>query len=165
MTPQIVTRDEFIVVGIRTLLEKGASTTGRLWKDEFLPRHSEIRGGAPGEKYYCVFSALPAGSGGERYEYVAGVVADLESIPEGMVGWILPDGDYAELEATGLTGIGKACGEIIDGWLPESGYHIVQSPMFAYTAHPQPDSTEAVWRVNVPVATSEELEKLKQWGI
>ncbi len=164
MTPQIVARDEFIVVGIRTLLEKAAATTGSLWKDEFLPRRCEVKGCGP-QQYYAVFSALPGAGRGERYEYVAGVVSDLESIPEGMVGWILPDGDYAELEAAGLTGIGKACGEIIEGWLPESGYHIVQSPMFAYTTHPHPDSPEAVWKVNVPVATSEELETLKKWEV
>ncbi len=110
-------------------------------------------------------TVLPGSESGGRYEYVAGVVSDLESIPEGMVGWMLPDGEYAEAEATGLEGIGKACREIIDGWLPASGYRLVQSPMFASTAHPHPDSPEAVWRVNIPVVTVEELEKLKQWEI
>ena len=164
MTPQIVARDEFIVVGLRALLEKTALTTGTLWKDGFLPRHREIKGRGP-ERYYGVFSALPDGSHPERYEYVAGVESDLEHIPEGMVGWIIPDGEYAEVEAVGLTGIGDACRDILGGWMPGSGYHIVQSPMFAYTTDPHPDSPEAVWKVNVPVATSEELEKLKKWEI
>lgn len=163
MTPGIVLRDEFIVVGIRTVLEMSAQSTGTLWKDDFLPRHNEITGAE--KTYYGVFNTLPDDQKGGRYEYVAGVVSDLENIPVGMVGWVIPEASYAEAEATGLTGINQVCRDLITGWLPDSGYQMVSSPMFAYTTHPHPDSPDAVWKVNIPVATPEELEKLKKWDI
>ena len=161
MTPEIVARDEFIVVGIRTVLEMGAQGTGSFWKDGFLPRHSELEGAD--HCYYGVFNVLPDDSKGGRYEYVAGVVSSLENIPVGMVGWVIPEGNYAEAEATGLTGINQVCRDVIAEWLPDSGYKMVASPMFAYTRDPQPDSPEAVWKVNIPVETPEVLEQLKKW--
>ena len=163
MTPEIIARDEFIVVGIRTVLDIHAETTGALWKNDFLPRHGEI--GNADAIYYGVFDSLPGGEKGGRCEYVAGVVSDLEHIPTGMVGWVIPGGSYAEAEATGLTGIVRACRELIADRLPDSGYQMLASPMVAYTTHPQPDSPEAVWKINIPVATPEELEKMRKWDI
>ena len=163
MTPEIIARDEFIVVGIRTVLEMGAQSTGTLWKDDFLPRHNEIKNAD--KTYYGVFNTLPDGEKDGRYEYVAGVVSDLENIPVGMVGWVIPEGSYAEAEATGLLGIGQTCRDLITEWLPDSGYQMVASPMFAYTTHKHPDSPDAVWKVNIPVATPEEIEKMKSWNI
>ena len=164
MSPEIVDRDEFIVVGIRTVLEMGAQTTGTLWKDRLLPRHNEIKGA--NRRYYGVFNSLPE-DGGEagRYEYVAGVVGSLEDIPVGMVGWIIPEGRYAESEAIGLAGINMVCRGIIAEWLPDSGYRMVASPMFAYTDSPHPDSPDAVWKVNIPIETPEELDRLKKWHV
>jgi predicted transcriptional regulator YdeE len=163
MTPAIIVRDEFIVVGIRAVLETDAHTTGTLWKDGFLPRHSEIANSL--QVYYGVFNTLPGDEQSGRYEYVAGVASDLENIPVGMVGWVIPGGSYAEAEATGLPGIGQVCRELIANWLPNSGYKKVASPMFAHTTHRQPDSPEAVWKINIPVATPEELEKMDKWNI
>ena len=161
MTPEIIDRDEFIVVGIRTVLDTGAQTTGTLWKERFLPRHNEIKNAE--HVYYGVFNALPDDQKGGRFEYVAGVSGTLEDIPVGMVGWVIPAGRYAEAQATGLTGIGRICRELITEWLPDSDYKMVASPMFAYTSDKHPDSNDAVWKVNIPVETPEELEKLQKW--
>lgn len=163
MSPEITDRDEFIVVGVRTVMEMGAQTTGTLWKDQFLPRHNEIKGAD--RCYYGVFNSLPDDEKSGRYEYVAGVVASLEDIPVGMVGWVIPEGRYAESEAIGLAGINKVCRDIITEWLPDSGYKMVASPMFAYTDSAHPDSPDAVWRVNIPIETPEELEQLKKWHV
>lgn len=164
MTPEIVNRDEFIVVGIRTVLEMGAHTTGTLWKDKFLPRHSELVGAD--HCYYGVFNTLPDDQKGGRYEYVGGVVTNsLENIPVGMVGWVIPAGNYAEAEAIGLTGITQVCRDIITDWLPDSGYKMLANPMFAYTTSPHPDSSEAVWKVNIPIETPEVLAQLEKWLI
>lgn len=162
MTPEIVDRDEFIVVGIRTVLEMGAQSTGTLWKDKFLPRHSELKG--TDKCYYGVFNVLPDDTKGGRYEYVAGVVTDsLENIPFGMVGWVIPAGNYAEAEATGLAGINQVCRDIITDWLPDSGYKMLSNPMFAYTTSEHPDSSNAVWKVNIPIETPEALAELEKW--
>lgn len=163
MAPEIIDRDEVIVVGIRAVLDNAALNTGTLWKDKFLPRQHEIK--SADRKYYAVFNALPntdAECG--RYEYVAGVVTNsLENIPVGMVGWVIPAGKFAETEAIGLTGIHQACRELIADWLPDSGYEMMQSPMFAYTSEMHPDGEQAVWKINVPIETPEILAELEQW--
>lgn len=162
MTPQIINRDEFIVVGVRTVVELGAPATGTLWKDEFLPRHSELKGAD--RRYYGVFSALSSDKNDGRYEYVAGMAANsLEDIPVGMVGWVVPAGKYAEVSATGLTGIYQACRNTITDWVPDSGYKVIATPMFAYTDSPQPDSPDTTWKVNIPVETPERLAQLESW--
>lgn len=161
MNPEIIERDEFIVVGIRTVLERGAQSTGTLWKDEFLPRHNELQNAD--HKYYGVFNALPDAGKNGRFEYVAGVVGSLDGIPDGMVGWMIPAGTYAVIEAKGLAGISDACRSLIADWLPDSGYSLTSSAMFAWTEDSHPDSPGAVWKVNVPVETPEVLEELKKW--
>lgn len=163
MTPEIIDRDEFIVVGIRTVLDRDALNTGTLWKDKFLPRHGELEGAD--RRYYAVFNELSNDqreSG--RYEYVAGVVTNsLENIPLGMVGWMIPASKFAEAEAVGLAGINRVCREVIADWLPDSGYEMMHSPMFAYTSDPHPDGEQAVWKVNVPIETPEVLAELESW--
>ncbi len=160
MTPEIIDRDEFIVVGIRAVLETGIST-GSLRKDQFLPRHVEIK--STDKLYYAVFNALPDDKCG-RYEYVAGVVTNsLEDIPVGMVGWVIPAGKYAEAPVTGLLGIQPGCREVITDWLPDSDYQKMASPMFAYTEDQHPDSPEAVWKINVPIDTPEGLAQMDTW--
>lgn len=163
MQPEIITRDEFIVVGVRTVFEMGAQSTGTLWKEMFLPRHAELQGAE--HCYYGVFNALPDDKKGGLFEYVAGVVSTLENIPFGMVGWVIPEGTYARTTATGLGGIGQVCRDVITDWLPDSGYKMVASPMFASTRDKHPDSPDAVWEVNIPVETPEALEALKKWNI
>lgn len=161
MTPEIIARNEFIVVGVRAVMEMGAETTGFVWKEKFLPRHSEIAGAD--RRYYGVFNMLPDDQAGGRVEYVAGVAASLENIPIGMVGWVIPEGNYAEATAIGLSSVAQVCRLIIADWLPDSGYQLMCSPMFAYTDNPHPDSAEAIWKINVPVETPEALAQLEKW--
>lgn len=163
MNPEIVERDEFIVVGIRTVLDIDATDTGNLWRDEFLPRRHELK--KADNRYYGVFNIIlpPNESKDSRFEYVAGVIGSLESIPNGMVGWLIPAGTYAQVEAVGVAGINKTCRDLIADWLPDSGYSLTQSAMYAYTEDEHPDSPTAVWKVNVPVETPEVLEELKKW--
>ncbi len=163
MAPVIVARDECIVVGIRAVLDACAESTGTLWKNEFLPRHGEIPNAA--NTYYGVFSIVPGGDARGRCEYVAGVLSDLEHIPLGMVGWVIPGGSYAEAEAKGLPGIGQVCQALLTEWLPGSGYTLVESPMFACTTSEQPDAPDAVWKVHIPVSTPEQLEEMKKWVV
>ncbi len=161
MAPEIIDRDEIIVVGVRTVLEVGVESAGSLWKGHFLPRKDEVKRAE--RRYYAVFNILPDDKSG-RYEYVAGVAANtLEDIPVGMVGWVIPAGKYAEADAVGHTGIGRVCREIIADWLPDSGYLRVNSPMFAYTLDERPDSPSAEWKIDIPVETPDVLAELGTW--
>lgn len=161
MTPEIIERDEFIVVGIRTVHEMGFEGAASLWEERFLPRQNEVKG--LDRHYYGVFNFLPNDHEG-RIEYVAGVVTDsLENIPLGMVGWVLPMGTYAEITAAGLAASTKAYRDLITEWLPDSGFQVVNSPMFAYTADKHPGSRKAMWKVNIPVETPDKLARYETW--
>lgn len=160
MTPEIIARDEFIVVGIRTVLDLSEDTAGELWKDKFLPRRAEL--GAGKSRCFGVFSVLSDDEIDGRCEYVAGAATDsLEDIPVGMVGWVVPAGTYAEAEACGLGCISPTCREVIADWLPDSGYKLVSGPMFAYTDAARPDVEDALWKVNIPIETPEILAQLE----
>lgn len=162
MVPEIVDRDEFIVIGIRVVLDLSSDCANTLWRDKFMPRHGEIAG--MDRLYYGVFNSLSDGKSAGRYEYVAGAACDsLENIPLGMVGWVVPAGRYAQAEATGLAGIPKTFRHLITDWLPDSDYSLAASPVFAYTDFQHPDSPEAIWKVNIPIETPEMLEQLKNW--
>lgn len=162
MAPEIIERDEFIVIGIRTVLTDGLAAAGNLWRSQFLPRRSEIKNME--SRYYGVFNALAGHEKDKHYEYVAGVATDsLEDIPVGMVGWVVPAGKYAELEATGFAGIGAAYKDVFEKWLSESGYALVGTPIFAYTESQSPDAPDTIWKVNIAVETPEELARLANW--
>lgn len=161
MNPEILDRDEFIVVGVRKVLEAGPQTVGALWKDQILPRRNEVN--SADKRYYCVFSIPPSEDKRERYEYVAGAIGSLESIPTGMVGWPIPSGKYAQTIAVGLEGIAPTCRNLVTDWLPDSGYSMTQGVIFAYTDDENPESPSAKWKVNIPVETPEVLEELMKW--
>lgn len=161
MTPELVEREEMIVVGVRSILGLGEAASDSIWKNDFLPRRDEIPG--TNKTYYGVFNLLPDDKEG-RLEYVAGVLTDsLENIPFGMVGWILPTGTYAICEARGLHGVYQTCRDLATVWLPDSGYHRLASPMFAYTSETEPDKDDAVWKVGIPVEKTELLAQLETW--
>lgn len=160
---EIIDRDEFMVVGVRAVMEMGDQNAEAVWRDKFLPRHAELAGAD--RRYYGVFNVIPDEQKGGRFEYVAGVVSTLENVPVGMVGWLIPEGRYVEAEAVGHAGIGRVCRDIITEWLPDSGFKNIASPMFAYTDDPRPDSEGAKWLVNIPVETPEELERLEKWRV
>ncbi len=163
MTPEIIDRDEFIVVGVRAVLEIGERAALALWKEHFAPRKGEIENAD--RKYYGVFNFLPGEGKPGRCEYVAGVERSLDGMPEGMVGWVIPSGKYARLRTLGLPGISGACRDLIAEWLPDSGFKRMDSPIFSCTMADCPDAPDAEWEVYVPIETPEELENLKQWGL
>ncbi|MDR3078375.1 MAG: hypothetical protein LBV15_06400, partial [Planctomycetota bacterium] len=101
---------------------------------------------------------------GGACEYVAGVAASsLEGIPEGMVGWLVPAGQYAKITAVGLAGVVSGCRRFVAEWLPKSDYRLSESPIFFYAASEHPQAPDTVWKVNLPVEKPEELEPLKKW--
>lgn len=161
MTPDIITREEFLVIGIRSVLDLYADDVDALWREKLLPRRAEMHGITPA--YYSVFNLLE--SAGEcRVEYVAGVAADsLEAIPLGMVSWVVPTATYAEVAASGLPGVAEACRELITEWLPDSGYQRTASPMFAYTEDARPDSPQALWKINIPIETPGSITQVRRW--
>ena len=163
MTPEIVSKDEFIVVGVRAVLDLAGQDIGLLWKDKFLARQTELA--AVDHRFHCVFNLFSdAGGKPGRVEYVAGMVTNsLEDIPVGMVGWVVLHGVYVGLDAIGQIGISEAYQKIVSDWLPGSGYMLGHGPVFAFTDSLHPGSPETVWRMNVSIETIENMERLKKF--
>lgn len=167
MKPEILRKQGFLIVGIRSVWNFDARALKMLWKDKTLPRRREIKT-APdaGNSAFGVFGAIPDNRDG-LYEYVAGFpVSSLEDIPTGMVGWEIPEGLYASAPATGLDNIFPVYKELTDAWLPASGYRRTDSPVFAVSASAaDPVDPAARWLVNVRIekAGSEGLE-LDSWA-
>lgn len=163
MTPELIDRDEFIVVGIRVVLDTASPAAKTLWRDGALPRLSTIK--TPDARYYGVFSPVPDGRDALRFEYVAGVASTLDHIPEGMVGWVVPQCRYAQIRCAGIAGSFTACRQLATDWLPDSGFILADSPMFAFTDSKSPAEPGAEWTVCIPIETREELEQLKRWQV
>ena len=161
MDVRVTDREELIVVGVRTVLDRRNQDTTVIWRDSFLPRQAELKNA--GELVYGVLGGIP-GEGDGFCEYVAGAAAaSLEGIPEGMVGWLVPAGRYAEISVSGLAGVLPACREFASRWLPSSGFRLSESPIFFCSALASPYDRDAVWEVNLPVEKPGELETLKKW--
>ncbi len=169
MAPEIVDCDEFTVVGVRVITELGASDAGRMWKEKFLPLGKEPSD--PEHRYYAVFNFLSDANSQDlakgiarlRCEYVMGVLGTLDDVPVGMVSWVIPAGKFAEATAKGIDNIRSAVHTLIADWLPDSGYRMVPSPMFAYTESRNPAAKDAVWNVGIPVEKPEVLAQLENW--
>lgn len=160
MTPEIVERDEVIVVGVRAVVVPGTGASAKLWQEQFMPRKSELSG--VDGRCYGVFGRLPRDCQ-NRYEYIAGVRTDsLENIPPGMAGWIIPAGYYATAKFTGVAETGTAARNVIVDWLPDSGYKLAPGPMFIHTAD-DPCDPAAGWDACVPVDTPEAIAQLETW--
>ncbi len=163
MEPEITDRDEFIVVGVRAVMDVDAGAVSALWSSQFQPRRGDV--GGSGGKYYGVFQLIPANGKPSRCEYVAGVEGGLDGIPEGMVGWVVPSGKYARIKAKGLAAIPGAYRDLMAEWLPGSGFKLVDSPIFTSTAAELPAGSDAEWEIHIPVETPEEADILKRWDL
>lgn len=167
MKPEIIDKPAFLIVGVRTLWNLTPEVPGSLWTNKVLPRRKEIKA-APGTESsaFGVFSPIPD-SGGRLFDYVAGMmVTSLEDIPLGMVGWEIPEGTYVSVTTQGLTGIYKAYKDVVDGWLPGSGYVRVDGPVFSISSHiNNPADPSAFWQVNIQIKNPKVKSDVDMWGL
>lgn len=133
MEPRIVKKAEFKVIGLRYEGKNEQGEISRLWVD-FSPRVKEIPNLTLDPEYgdvaYGVCSCIE-GAEPEVFEYIASLpVSSLETIPQGMVGKVVPEQTYAVMEARGLKEIGPTYDHIIKQWLPSSDYLPGDGPDF-----------------------------------
>ena len=165
MTPDIVEKNGFIVVGIRSAWDLDPVLPGVLWTTSLAPRVDEITPAPGAENYsYVVFGRIHDDPGG-YFEIVVGRVVDsLENIPTGMAGWEVPSGVYAVLEAEGLEAVYSAYRAVVDAWLPGSGYALGDGPCFAASPSPgAPGDPKAPWRVHVSIRNVDDAADLAIW--
>jgi Uncharacterized protein conserved in bacteria len=167
MKPDIIEKPDFLVVGVRTLWDLSSTSVENLWATKVLPRKKEIKA-APGTESaaFGVFGAIP-GSPRQVFEYVAGMmVLTLEDIPEGMVSWEIPGGMYASTTVQGLAAVYPAYRELVDKWLPTSGYEFIDGPAFTMCANiTKLADSGSLWQVNVQVRNPGMKSEIDTWNI
>lgn len=167
MKPDIVEKPAFLVVGIRNVWDLNPQVLESLWQEKILPRRKEIKA-APGTENsaFGVFGPIPDNSE-KLYEYVAGLmVPSLEDIPLGMVGWEIPAGIYAATTAQGLANVYPVYREVIDKWLPQSGYEAVNSPVFTISSNlEKPADPATYWQINVRIRNPRHKSEIEMWNL
>ncbi len=119
MEPKIVTRDEFKVVGIQYIGQRGSDEFPKLW-NRFMPLMSNVANWVePQVSYGASFDHEDP----EKLRYIAcREVSDLDNVPEGMVGETVPGGTFAVFTHTGPVDTLNETYDLIYGtWLPAAG--------------------------------------------
>ena len=123
MEPRIVIKDEFMVVGLEYIGKNENREISQMW-GELFPRISEIKNiNNPGIFYGVCECTGDAATG---FSYIAGQeVSDMDDIPEGMAGKVIPAAKYAVYTHTGsFEALSTTYQNIFQTWLPQSGMEI-----------------------------------------
>lgn len=123
-------RNACLVVGTRYFGKNEHDEIKRMWDKDFLPRLNEIKADpSQGRITYgiCRCDGNPKG-----FEYLAGIaVKSFDEIPEGMVGWEIPENDYALFTSHGLSELGPLYNRIYNDWFPDlQDYERTEGPIF-----------------------------------
>ncbi len=128
MEPKIVQLEQFYVVGLPYVGENANDEIKAMW-GVFNQRYQEVQHVPEDSAAYGLCYDKP----GQGLEYIAGFqVTELEDIPPGMVGKVVPPQTYVVFPCQGLENIGKTYQKIIHEWLPENGYVPGGGPDFEY---------------------------------
>jgi predicted transcriptional regulator YdeE len=124
--PAIRKRKGFLAAGLYYVGKNCNGEVPRMW-DQFIERVSEL---IPEKDWpfacYGLCRMTPGLEPG-AFEYLASVeVPSLDGLPEGMVGWDVPDATYAAFKVPSLEKIHEAWGYVygeglakLDGWEPD----------------------------------------------
>ena len=127
MEPKIIKGAAFTVVGMKYHGKNENNEIPQLW-GEFGPRMGEIKQVANPHVAYGVCDNFDKGS--SEFDYIAGFeVGSTDEIPEGMVSWDIPAGQYAVFTCT-LPTLGEAYQYAYHTWLLQSGYQRAPGPEF-----------------------------------
>ncbi|MCA0132761.1 GyrI-like domain-containing protein [Winogradskyella alexanderae] len=129
MNPKIETVDKKYVIGMQSSMHHGEmQQIIALWK-QFMPNKYKIDNNVGQElialQYYANFNDTR-----QPYDIMACTeVTDLKNIPDGLVGFTIPKGEYAVFVLKG-TDAGGLYRKILSEWLPTSGCVIDDRPHF-----------------------------------
>jgi AraC family transcriptional regulator len=148
MEPKIVHKDGFTVVGMKYHGKNESDEIPQMWR-AFGARAGEIENRVKENIAYGI-SANMDESG--AFDYVAGFeVSSTEAVPEGMVCFEVPGGQYAVFTTT-LPKLGETFQYAYHAWLPQSGYQAVGGPdVELYDEYFDPRNLDSELTVYVPV--------------
>lgn len=159
MKPEIVTQKEMILVGMKTCFyssdsEKNniANKLPALW-DAFLPRLDEVKNTIQGAGYGVIQQTKEKT---DLLEYYAAVqVAELDTLPEGMVSVVIPETQYASFVHKGhVQTLDNTVNYIYSSWLMQSQYrHSYGADLEIYGDGYIPDSDDSEIFYAIPLLT------------
>lgn len=137
MQPKIVTKNTFMVVGIRGKSSLKNNTIPKMWQD-FFPRITEIKHQTNNGSYgICEqipdFDMREFSAETEFSEVVSVEVSKFEDIPNGMISKTIPEYTYAVFTHKGSLGTLRDTYDYIYGtWLPNSKYEFGNAEDFEF---------------------------------
>lgn len=141
--PQVVTLGPLLLAGTHYRGRNEHGEIPAMWETQFIPRLGELGHLIVGHELYGVARAVPGPWTGE-FEYLAcAPVRSLDALPEGMVGWEIPEGTYAMAPCNDVPDIGRVHDYMYNEWLPASAeYRATEGPFIElYPATYPEDST------------------------
>lgn len=149
MEPQIVQKPAMTLVGMKAHGKMEGLDIKGLWNG-FGPRMVEIEGSNPAVCYGAMDHYDEAT---QEFDYLAACEVKGDSVPTGMVRWIVPAQTYAVYPCT-LPRIGEAWTAVYQQWLPTSGYQRAAGPEFElYDEKFNPQDPASVLYLCVPIVS------------
>jgi AraC family transcriptional regulator len=148
MNPHFVSKPAFTAIGMKYRGQNLNREIPKLW-DAFGPRTVEIPHLATPPVAYGIQGNFDSATG--EFDYLAGRgVTAVDSLPEGMVSWHVPEGYYAVFPAKLTDDLRALYHDIYTQWLPTSGYQDTEAPYFEYyDEHFQGD--DSTFYIYIPV--------------
>ncbi len=149
---RIETLAEKKLIGQKLKMNLVNNRTGALW-GQFMPRLGTIQNRLGSDKismqiydpgYFQNFNPAL-----EFVKWAAVEVSDFEPLPDGMLPFTLPGGQYAVFDYKGSSADSRIFHYIFGTWLPQSGYQLDNRPHFEVLGEKyknnDPDSEEEIW--------------------
>ena len=148
MDVKIESKPAFTVVGLKYHGKNENDEIPQLW-GKMNPRWSEIPARVNHQHTYGICGNMDENG---AFSYVAGVeVSATDALPEGMVAWEVPAGQYAVFACT-LKTIGETYKYAFETWLPASDYNHHPAPDFEYYDETfNPDDPASLLYIYIPV--------------
>lgn len=148
MDVKIESKPAFTVVGLKYHGKNENNEIPQLW-GKMSPRWREIPARVNDQHVYGICGNMEEDG---AFSYVAGVeVSATDALPEGMVAWEIPAGQYAVFPCT-LKTIGETYKYAFETWLPASEYNHHPAPDFEYYDETfNPDDPASLLYIYIPL--------------
>jgi AraC family transcriptional regulator len=153
---------EEIAMEIKTIKRSGFTVVGMLYRGRnenneipqmwqaFGPRISEIKSMVDQASAYGISANMDMETG--EFDYIAGFeVSSAEDVPQGMVAFNVPGGEYAVFTTT-LPKIGETFDNAHDTWLPQAGHQPTGDHEFElYDERFDPQDPDSEFDLYIPI--------------
>lgn len=149
MEPRIVERAAFTVVGMMVRGKAESNEIPQMW-EALNPRVREIQDRTGDDVAYGISTNMDEQTG--EFDYIGGFeVGRVHEIPEGMIRFEVPGGNYAVFRTT-LPRIGDTFMHAYRTWAPQSGYELTGGPDFElYGEEFDPRNPDSEFDVYIPI--------------